>query len=57
MSFLKKLNATNGSDDIAMAERLRAVSGRGKLETSIYEGWQPEMTSYVKPSKTKFGRG
>ena len=54
MSFLKRMNAPAG-EDIALAERLRAVSDRGKLETNVYENWQPETTNHPKPKKTKFG--
>ena len=55
MSFLKRMNATAGVDDTAMADRLRAVSDGGKLVTSVYEKWQPEAANHPKPKKTKFG--
>jgi hypothetical protein len=41
MKFLKRSPAIVCAADIAMAERLRAVSSRGKLETNVYENWQP----------------
>jgi len=40
MSFLKRTPTVVRAEDIAMAERLRAVSCRGKLETTVYEAWQ-----------------
>ena len=55
MSFLKRTNATAGVEETAVAERLRAVSDRGKLETNVYENWQPEAPNHPKPKKTKFG--
>ena len=55
MSFLKRMNATAGVDDTAMADRLRAVSDRGKLEPSVYENCQPEAANHPQPKKTKFG--
>jgi hypothetical protein len=44
MSFLKRSPAIVFAADIAMAERLRAVSSRGKLETDVYENWQPSQS-------------
>jgi len=41
MSFLKMMRPVGGPEDIAMAERLLAVSTRGKLEAKVYESWQP----------------
>src|ERR671912_2358995 len=40
MSFLKRTPTVFRAEDIAMGERLRAVSCRGKLETTVYEAWQ-----------------
>ena len=47
MSFLKMMEPLGGPEDISMAERLRAVSTRGKLEMKVYENWQP--TQQVAP--------
>jgi hypothetical protein len=44
MNFLKRSPAIVCAADIAMAERLRAVSSRGKLETDVYENWQPSQS-------------
>ena len=53
MRFLKGKPPVVCSEDIAMAERLRAVSCRGKLDTTVYEGWQlsePIRLSRRRPS-------
>ena len=44
MNFLKRAPALVCAADVAMAERLRAVSSRGKLETNVYENWQPSQS-------------
>jgi hypothetical protein len=45
MNILKRSPAIVCPADIAMAERLRAVSSRGKLETNVYENWQPNQSA------------
>lgn len=40
MSFLKRTPKIVCAEDIAMAERLQAISCRGKLEATVYESWQ-----------------
>ena len=40
MRFLKRTPKIVCAEEIAMAERLQAVSCRGKLEATVYESWQ-----------------
>ena len=49
MRFLKGKPPVVCSENIAMAERLRAVSCRGKLETAVYEGWQ--LSEPIRPRR------
>ena len=49
MSFLKRTPTVVRAEDIAMAERLQAVSCRGKLEATIYKGWQ--LSEPIRPRR------
>jgi hypothetical protein len=40
MSFIKRTPKIVCAEDIAMAERLQAISCRGRLEATVYESWQ-----------------
>lgn len=53
MSFLKRTPTLVRAEDIAMAERLRAVSCRGKLETTVYEPWQ--LSEPLRPRRPRPG--
>ncbi len=49
MSFLKRKPTVVCAEDIAMAERLQAVSCRGKLEAMVYQGWQ--LSEPIRPRR------
>ena len=41
MRIFAKPERSESTEDIALSGRLQAISGRGKLEADVYDGWQP----------------
>jgi hypothetical protein len=51
MRLLKGKPPVVGAEDISMAERLQAVSCRGKLEATVYDGWQ--LSEPIRPRRCR----
>ncbi len=54
MRIFAKPERSESTEDIALSGRLQAISGRGKLEAGVYDGWQPSRPAgFGRRNKTK----